>query len=68
MEKHGLTNDDIQEIFNYGITESPRSKTLEKNGYKYGVFYYYDGYTLRYVIVSVFKRPLIMKIGNKGER
>ncbi len=68
MEKHGVNNDDVQEIFNHGLTESPRSKTLEKDGYKLGVFYYYDGYTLRHVVVSIFKRPLKMKRGNKGER
>lgn len=58
MEKFGITNDDIQEIFNEGFSEDQSHKTLTKNGFIIGIHYNYDGYNLRYVIISVFKRPL----------
>ena len=62
MKKHGITNDDIQEIFNFGLTESQTRKTLERNGFKTGILYQYDGYSRRYVIISVFRRPLKVKL------
>lgn len=61
MKKFGLTNDDIQEIFNKGFTESQTSKFLDKNGFRVKIYFNYDAYTLRYVILDVFKRPLKVK-------
>lgn len=61
MKKYGLTNADIQEIFNRGFSESLTHKFLDKDGYRIGVYSQYDGYTLRHVIISVYKRPLIPK-------
>lgn len=61
MEKYGITNADIQEVFNNGFTESQYSKFLDKDGFRTGIHYSYDGYTLRYVIISVYRRPLKIK-------
>lgn len=61
MKKNSLTNDDIQEIFNKGMTDGQNRKSMEKDGYKIGVFYEYDGYSLRYVILSTFRRALKYK-------
>ncbi len=58
MKSHGISNDDIQEIFNKGFTASVTHKFLDKNDYRLGVYYQYDGYTQRYVIISVYVRPL----------
>lgn len=58
MVKQGITNDDIQEIFNEGFTESLTHKFLDKDGFRTGIYHQYDGYTQRYVILSVYKRPL----------
>lgn len=61
MEKNHLTNDDIQEIFNKGMTEENTKRVLEKDGYKIGIYYNYDAYSLRYVIISTFRRALRFK-------
>lgn len=37
MEKYGINNADIQEIFNLGFTDSQYSKFLDKDGYRTGV-------------------------------
>lgn len=58
MQQNGITNADIQELFNKGMSEGQNRKTLEKNGYKIGVYYHYDAISLRYVIISTFRRAL----------
>lgn len=62
IKKYGITNDDIQEIFNQGFSESLTHKFLDKNGFRTGIYYQYDGYTLRYVIISIYRRPLVIKL------
>ncbi len=61
MKKYDLNNDDIQEVFNSGFTESLTHKFLDKEGFRTGIYYQYDGYTQRYVIISVYHRPLVVK-------
>lgn len=61
MEKHGVTNDDVQQIFNEGMSEGQFRRFIEKDGWHIGIVFHYDGYTLRYVIEGVTKRPLKSK-------
>lgn len=61
MDKNRITNDDVQEIFNKGMSEGPNRKTLERDGYKIGVYSRYDAYSLRYIIISTFRRALKYK-------
>lgn len=58
MEELGMDNDDVQLIFNQGMSEGLTRKFIDKDGYRMGILYHYDGYSLRYVIEAVYKRPL----------
>ncbi len=58
MANYNLTNEDIQEIFNKGWTESQTHKFLDKDGFRTGIYYQYDGRTMRYVIITVYRHPL----------
>lgn len=58
MEINGVTNDDIQEIFNEGMSDGQTRRYIDKDGYHIGILFHYDGYTTRYVIEAVIKRPL----------
>ena len=58
MKKHGLTNDDVQLIFNEGMSEGQNRRYIDKDGYHIGILFHYDGYTTRYVIETVTSRPL----------
>lgn len=58
MEKLDLTNDDIQTIFNVGMAEGLNRRFLDKDDFRIGILFHYDGYTSRYVIESIYKRPL----------
>lgn len=66
MDKLGMNNDDIQEIFNIGFSESLTHKFLDKNGFRTGIYHQYDGYTKRYVILSIYHRPLKTFRNKKG--
>ncbi len=61
MKKFGVTNADVQEIFNKGFSESSVAKFIDKDGFRTKIYFNYDGYTLRYVILAVFRRPLKVK-------
>ena len=61
MKKFGLNNADIQEVFNKGFSETSVTKFLDKDGFRVKIYFNYDAYTLRYVILAVFKRPLKIK-------
>ena len=61
MEKLGVTNDDVQLIFNQGMSDGLNRRFIDKDGYRTGILFHYDGYTLKYVIETVFKRPLRSK-------
>ncbi len=65
MEKLGVGNDEIQCVFNEGMSEGLNRKFLDRDGYRIGVLFHYDGYTLRYVVESVYKRPLKTKYAEK---
>lgn len=43
---------------NEGFTDSNTHKFLDKDGFRTGIYHQYDGYTKRYVILSVYSRPL----------
>lgn len=65
MNKLGLTNDDVQLIFNEGMSDGQNRKFIDRDGYRTGILFHYDGYTLRYVIESIYKRPLKSKYSEK---
>lgn len=67
MEKYGLVNDDIQTIFNEGMSEGQSRKFLDRDGYRTGILFHYDGYTRRCVIESVYNRPLKSKYAESVE-
>ncbi len=58
MEKHGVTTDEIQLIFNQGMSEGQNRRFLDKDGDRTAIMFHYDGYTFKYVIESVIRRPL----------
>lgn len=65
MKRYGLTNDDIQLIFNKGMSDGLTRKFIDRDGYRVGILFHYDGYTLRYVIESVYKRTLVSDYAKK---
>jgi len=67
MDDYGLTNDDVQAIFNHGMSDGQNRRFLDRDGYRTGILFHYDGYTLRYVIESVYKRPLKSKYAENVE-
>lgn len=67
MDEFGITNDDIQEIFNAGMSEGLNRRFIDRDGFRTGILYHYDGYTLRYVIEHVYRRPLKSDYAKKVE-
>lgn len=65
MDELDMTNDDVQLIFNEGMSEGQNRKFIDRDGNRMGILFHYDGYTLRYVIESVYKRPLVSNYAKK---
>lgn len=67
MKETTMTNDDVQRIFNLGISDGQFKKFLDWEGHRMGIHFQYDAYSLRHVIISVYKRPLVSKYAKSVE-